>query len=80
MNYNMKNKIFIFITAFLIPILSTAYGTSGNFRISYPIMTSPSDEYRCLWVYGNGMLWIGTSSGLKSYDGYKFKTYNIHYR
>lgn len=36
--------------------------------------TSPSDENRRLFFDHFGMLWIGTSSGLKSYDGYDLRT------
>lgn len=44
------------------------YRTVNAFR------TSPSDENRRLFFDHFGMLWIGTSSGLKSYDGYDLRT------
>ena len=34
-----------------------------------------SDESGCLMIDHNGMLWMGSSNGLISFDGYLFKTY-----
>ncbi len=45
-------------------------GHSLPFYCSEPLQTSPSDELRCLYEDRRGMMWIGTTSGLKSYDGY----------
>lgn len=46
-----------------------------DYRYAAPIVTSPSDELRCMYFDHQGLMWIGTNSGLKSYDGYTFKTY-----
>ena len=32
-------------------------------------------EQKCLLIDKQGMLWLGTNSGVKSYDGYRFVTY-----
>ena len=32
-------------------------------------------EQNCLLIDKHGMLWLGTNSGVKSYDGYRFVTY-----
>lgn len=44
------------------------------YRIVNTFRTSPSDENRRLFSDHFGLLWIGTSSGLKSYDGYSLHT------
>jgi len=45
-------------------------GTELPFFCSEPLQTSPSEELRCLFLDRRGMMWIGTNSGLRSYDGY----------
>nr|MBP7471928.1 response regulator [Prevotella sp.] len=39
------------------------------------IALPPSDEARCMYLDKMGRMWIGTSSGLKLYDGYSLQTY-----
>lgn len=39
------------------------------------IKTSPSEEARTILLDRQGLIWIGTSSGLKSYDGYSFRSF-----
>ncbi len=34
-----------------------------------------SDELRCIFFDKLGLMWLGTNSGLKVYDGYTVKTY-----
>lgn len=36
---------------------------------------SPSEEAQCMFFDKEGIMWLGTNAGLKSYDGYTFKTY-----
>jgi len=45
-------------------------------RVLSPIYASASDEVKCLFFDHSGMMWIGTNSGLKSYDGYTLKSYS----
>lgn len=35
----------------------------------------PAEQIRCIFFDKEGLLWIGTNNGLKSYDGYTYKTY-----
>lgn len=51
------------------------YGQNFNYRIFSPIEISPSDELRCIYFDHQGLMWIGTNSGLKSYNGYSMTTY-----
>lgn len=56
-------------------LLATA-GKAQNlpYRLVNTVKTSPSDEYRSLLFDHQGLMWIGTTSGLKRYDGYAFHT------
>ena len=35
----------------------------------------PSEEQHCLLIDKQGLIWIGSNAGIKSYDGYRFKSY-----
>ena len=45
------------------------------FRHLAPFVISPSEEVNCMLFDKEGMMWIGTNAGLKSYDGYTVKTF-----
>lgn len=45
------------------------------YRSMAPFAISTSEQYNCMFFDKEGMMWIGTNSGLKSYDGYTMKTY-----
>ncbi|MCH4181716.1 MAG: response regulator [Prevotella sp.] len=45
------------------------------YHILTTIATSPSDNYGSVFFDHNGLMWLGTSSGLKVYDGYTMKTF-----
>lgn len=40
-----------------------------------PITISPSEDAACMFFDKEGVMWIGTNAGVKSYDGYQVKTY-----
>ncbi len=46
-----------------------------DIRILSTVKTSSSDESRCMLIDHKGLLWFGTTSGLKRFDGYGIKTY-----
>lgn len=50
-------------------------GEDFRYRLMDPIETSPSEELRCIYFDRQGMMWLGTNSGLKAYDGYLMRTY-----
>lgn len=61
---------------FLLLILSlNTWGQDFAFRYYPPIVNSLAEETHCVFFDREGMMWIGTNTGLKSYDGYRFKTY-----
>lgn len=45
------------------------------YKILPAISVSNTDDLRCLYFDRQGVLWIGTSAGLKSYDGHQMRTY-----
>ena len=48
-------------------------GLSGEpLNAVYP---SASIEQKCMLIDKQGLVWLGTNSGVKSYDGYRFNTY-----
>ena len=48
-----------------------------NFPYRYlpPIPIAPTEEVSCMFFAKNGIMWVGTNAGVKSYDGYVAKTY-----
>ena len=44
-------------------------------RLLNAVYPSASEEQRCLLIDKQGLIWIGSDGGIKSYDGYRFKTY-----
>lgn len=45
------------------------------YRYLAPVTISPTDGANCMFFDKEGMMWMGTDAGLKSYDGYLVKTY-----
>ncbi len=44
-------------------------------RLLNAVYPAASEEQQCLLIDKQGMIWMGTDGGVKSYDGYRFKTY-----
>jgi len=44
-------------------------------RLLNAVYPSASEEQRCLLIDKQGLVWIGSDAGIKSYDGYRFKSY-----
>ncbi len=45
------------------------------YRYLSPVTISPTEEASCMFFDKEGMMWVGTNAGVKSYDGYQVKTY-----
>lgn len=72
----IKDRMKNYFATLLIFIFSCVLNAQNfNYRLIDKIKTSPSDELRCIYFDNSGLMWIGTSSGLKSYDGYNIRTY-----
>ena len=44
-------------------------------RVLNAVFPSPSEEQKCMLIDHQGVIWIGSDFGLKSYDGYRFTSY-----
>lgn len=52
-----------------------AYAAPHNIRVLNTINPPASVEQKCMLIDSQGLLWMGTNSGIKSYDGYRFTSY-----
>ena len=61
----------------LMTLMICLVATAQDFPYRYmaPFTTSASDQNNCMYFDKEGMMWIGTNSGIMSYDGYTVKTY-----
>ena len=63
------------LTIITIALLTiSAQANNFPYRQLTPIPTPHSEELHCLYFDRQGMMWIGTNVGLKSYDGYTMLT------
>ena len=65
-------------TLYTILLLFTCLITKAqNFPYRYlaPITISPTEEINCMFFDKEGLMWVGSNAGVKSYDGYQVKTY-----
>ena len=73
----MKTTIFhIFIC--LICFASQVKAQDFPYRYLPPITIAPTEEASCMFFDKEGMMWVGTNAGVKSYDGYHVKTYKTN--
>lgn len=69
----MKNFLLASLCAWLVGLSATAQGLP--FRALPPIQATSADEVYDLHLSRQGLLWMGTNSGLRTYDGYAFDSY-----
>src|SRR5574344_299371 len=79
MKYHQEqNKIILTLLILLIGYSRNVCGGNVHtlpYRLVNTLKNSSSDESRCLYFDHNVQMWIGTSSGLKSFDGYSIHTF-----
>lgn len=63
------------IAIMLLAVWSAVQAQTMPNRLITSMRPSPSDECRCLMFDHWGEMWIGTSSGLKLWDGYEMRTF-----
>ena len=73
----MKTTI-IHILIGLICFVSQVKAQNFPFRYLPPITIAPTEEASCMFFDKEGMMWVGTNAGVKSYDGYHVKTYKAN--
>lgn len=60
----------------LLSLVSLAsHAQTFPYRYLSPITICPSEEANCMFFDKEGLMWVGTNAGIKSYDGYQVKTY-----
>ncbi len=60
----------------LLLLISTATSAQDfPYRYLAPFSISPSEETNCMYFDSEGLMWVGTNAGVKSYDGYSVKIY-----
>ncbi len=55
--------------------LVAAFGEDFPYRSLPPFVVAPSENANCMMFDRDGLMWLGTNVGLKSYDGYTVKTF-----
>lgn len=69
---------FIHILVCLICFVSQVKAQDFPYRYLPPITIAPTEEASCMLFDKEGMMWVGTNAGVKSYDGYHVKTYKTN--
>ena len=73
----MKTTIFHILIC-LICFASLVKAQDFPYRYPPPITIAPTEEASCMFFDKEGMMWVGTNAGVKSYDGYHVKTYKTN--
>ena len=71
---SMKN-LYRYILIVFACLATTAKAQDFPYRYLPPITIAPTEEANCMFFDKEGMMWVGTNAGVKSYDGYQVKTY-----
>ena len=61
--------------AILLACISHILPSYAQPRLLNAVYPYPSEEQHCLLIDKQGLIWIGSNAGIKSYDGYRFKSY-----
>ena len=69
---------FIHILVCLICFVSQVKAQDFPYRYLPPITIAPTEETSCMLFDKEGMMWVGTNAGVKSYDGYHARTYKTN--
>ena len=56
-------------------LATASHAAPYNIRVLNTINPPASVEQKCMLIDSRGLLWMGTNSGVKSYDGYRFTSY-----
>lgn len=71
----ISKRYMILLLCFLISSVAPVFSQTGGVRVLNAIFPSPSEEQKCILIDRQGIIWIGSDFGLKSYDGYRFTPY-----
>ena len=67
-------KVLFFIMGLVLTALY-AQALPTDVRVLNAVYPSTSEDNRCMLIDRQGVIWIGSDFGLKSYDGYRFTSY-----
>ena len=73
----MKTTIFHILIG-LICFVTQVKAQDFPYRYLPPITIAPTEEASCMFFDKEGMMWVGTNAGVKSYDGYQVRTYKTN--
>lgn len=79
MNSEFIKVRFCILASFTVCLLmSSLYSKAYNipFEVRNTVYTAASEEQKCILIDKQGLVWIGSDNGVKTYDGYQF----THYR
>ena len=65
----------VICTILFILLSFVAKAQTFPYRYLSPITISPTEEVNCMFFDREGLMWVGTNAGVKSYDGYQVKTF-----
>ncbi len=65
-------SVAIFLAVFAMPLVSAQ---PPRYRMLSTIETSDTEDLNCIYFDRDGLLWMGTSQGVKSHDGYRTRIY-----
>lgn len=71
----MLAKRLLYIFSCLFCYVLTTVSQNLPYRLVNTIHLSPADECRWMMFDHGGLMWLGTNSGLKSWDGYDFHNF-----
>lgn len=73
-HYTLNSFCYTLLAAMLF-VMASASAAPYNIRVINAINPPASVEQKCMLIDSQGLLWFGTNSGVKSYDGYRFTSY-----
>lgn len=69
--FSTRWKLLFFLTLNILFV----FANNTEPRLLNVVHPSSSEEQQCMLIDKQGLMWIGSNMGLKSYDGYRFKNY-----
>ena len=70
-NYLLRILSLIMLSCIL-SLLSICPTSAYNIEVLNAVHPTASEEQKCIFIDKDGLVWIGSDNGIKSYDGYRF--------
>lgn len=76
MEQNNLSRILSFIMlSCIMSVIPTCPISAHAIEVLNAVYPSASEEQKCIYIDKEGLVWIGSDNGIKSYDGYRFNVY-----